>query len=179
MTKLKEGYVQIYTGDGKGKTTAAIGLGIRAAGNDMIVYMIQFLKSGKSGEIRSINKLEPNFKVYNFEKERGFFWTLNEEEKKELKCEIDEAYKFCIETIKNNRCDILILDEIMGALSNKLLSEQQIIDLIESKPRNMEIIMTGRNVPESVINKADLVTEMKEIKHYFNNGISARLGIEY
>lgn len=179
MSNIKEGYVQIYTGDGKGKTTAAIGLGIRAAGNDMVVYMVQFLKNRKSGEIKSINKLGSNFKVYNFEKEKGFFWTLNEEEKKELKYEINETYKFCIETIKNNRCDILILDEIMGALTNKLLNEQQIIDLIEIKPRTMEIIMTGRNVPEAIINKADLVTEMKEIKHYFNKGVPAREGIEY
>lgn len=179
MTKLEKGYFQVYTGNGKGKTTASIGQGVRAVGNGLSVYMIQFLKGGFSGELEAIKKLEPQFKIYRFEKERGFFWTLNEEEKIELKNEIKNAYNFCIEVMKNRKCDMLILDEIIGAFHNKLLSLEELAKLVDSKPNDMELIMTGRNVPEEIANKANLITEMREIKHYFNEGISSRKGIEY
>lgn len=179
MHKLKKGYVQVYTGDGKGKTTAAVGLAVRAAGDGYKVIMVQFLKSGSTGELNSAKLLHPNFVIRRFEKPRGFFWTLNEEEKLELKKEIGEAYEFCISTLKEVGCDILILDEVMGALSNKLICDEQIQDLISLKPENMELILTGRNAPQSIIDKADLVTEMKGVKHYFEQGISAREGIEY
>lgn len=179
MSKLSKGYVQVYTGNGKGKTTAAVGLAVRAAGDGYNVFMVQFLKSGSTGELESVKKLTPNFKIFRFEKKRGFFWTLNDKEKAELKLEIQEAYNFCVDVLRNNKCDILIMDEIMGALSNELVSEEQLLKLIEFKPDNMELILTGRNVPEEIVNKADLVTEMKEIKHYFSKGVPAREGIEY
>ncbi|MFL0250824.1 cob(I)yrinic acid a,c-diamide adenosyltransferase [Clostridium neuense] len=179
MNHIKEGFIEIYTGDGKGKTTAALGLGMRAAGNEMIVYMVQFLKGSETGELASIKKLEPYFKIFRFEKERDFFWNLNNEEKEELKIEIRRAYNFCMDVLKNQKCDILIMDEVMGALGNKLLSEEDILKLMESKPKNVELVLTGRNVPLNIINKADLVTEMKPIKHYFEKGVTARKGIEY
>lgn len=177
--RLQKGYIQVYTGDGKGKTTAAVGLATRAAGDGFKVYMVQFLKGGHTGELESAKKLQPEFQIFRFEKPRGFFWTLDDEEKKELKKEINKAYEFCMESLKNNECDILIMDEVMGVLANKLLTEEQLLQLLDSKPENIEIILTGRNVPESIIKKADLVTEMKEIKHYFREGVPAREGIEY
>lgn len=176
---IKEGYIEIYTGDGKGKTTAALGLGMRAAGNNMTVYMVRFLKGGKSGELESIKKLEPYFKVFRFEKERDFFWNLNDEEKKELKSEIRKAYEFCIDVLKNKKCDILIMDEVMGVLQNNLLTEEDILKLMDLKPKNVELVLTGRNVPLKIIDRADLVTEMNPIKHYFEKGVAAREGIEY
>lgn len=179
MGKLEKGYVQVYTGNGKGKTTAALGLGLRAAGDNFSVYMVQFLKTSKTGEIESVKKLDNNFKIFRFEKKRGFFWTLNDEEKKELKTEVQKAYEFCLDTLENSLCDILIMDEVMGALSNKLLSVEQITKLIDEKPENMELVLTGRNVPEAIAEKADLITEMKDIKHYMDKGIAAREGIEY
>lgn len=179
MEKLKKGYVQIYTGDGKGKTTAALGQGLRAAGDGLKVYMVQFLKGDQTGELESVKKLEPDFKIFRFERPRGFFWTLSGKEKVELKHDIDEAYDFCESVLKNHLCDILILDEIMGVIQNKLLMENDVLKLIESKPSDIEMIMTGRNVPQSIAEKADLITEMKEIKHYFNSGVAARKGIEY
>ena len=179
MHKLKKGYVQIYTGDGKGKTTAAIGLAVRAAGDGFKVIMVQFLKSSVTGELNSAKQLDPNFVIKRFEKPRGFFWTLNQEEKLELQKEINKSYKFCAKTLKEQACDILILDEVMGALSNNLISNEQIQDLIALKPDNMELILTGRNAPQSIIDKADLVTEMKQVKHYFQKGVSSREGIEY
>lgn len=176
---LKRGCVQVYTGNGKGKTTAAVGLAVRAAGNGLKVFMVQFLKSGATGELESAKKLEPNFEIFRFEKKRGFFWTLSDEQKLELKKEIQEAYSFCRKVLEEKQCDILIMDEIMGALSNNLVSLEQLIELIAIKPENMELILTGRNVPQEIVDRADLVTEMKDIKHYFEQGVPAREGIEY
>jgi cob(I)alamin adenosyltransferase len=179
MGKLKKGYIQVYTGDGKGKTTAAVGIATRAAGNEYRVIMVQFLKGGATGELESAKKLYPYFSIHRFEKPRGFFWTLNDAEKQELKQEIQEAYKFCLKQLEERNCDILILDEIMGALGNKLVTEDQILELMNRKPEDIELIMTGRNVPEKVIERANLVTEMKAIKHYFDEGVPARKGIEF
>lgn len=179
MEKLKEGYIQIYTGDGKGKTTAALGLGMRAAGNGLKVYMVQFLKSSMTGELSSVKMLEPNFKIFRFEKERNFFWNLNDDEKLELKKEILEEYNFCLQVLKNRQCDILIMDEIMGTLKNELISEEQLLELISIKPIDMELILTGRNVPLNIQEKADLITEMKAVKHYYTKGVPSREGIEF
>lgn len=179
MGKLKEGYIQIYTGNGKGKTTAAMGLATRASGNEYMVYIVQFLKTGVTGELESAKKMAPYFNIFRFEKPKGFFWTLTDEQKLELKKEIENAYKFCLDAIENKKCDILILDEVMGTLSNGLLTEEQIIYLMENKPCDMELIMTGRNVPDKIAEKANLITEMKEIKHYYKDGVPARKGIEF
>ena len=179
MGKLKNGYVQIYTGNGKGKTTASVGLAVRAAGNEYNVFMVQFLKTSKTGEIEAAKKMAPFFNIFRFEKKRGFFWTLNSEEKSELKQEVQKAYEFCLEALHGEKCDILIMDEVMGALNNKLISEKQLLELIEVKPDNVELILTGRDAPISIIDKANLVTEMKDIKHYFNEGVPSREGIEF
>lgn len=179
MGELKKGYIQIYTGNGKGKTTAAVGLGVRAAGSRLKVVMVQFLKGGHTGELESAALLEPYFKIVRFEKTRGFFWNLNEAEKNELRKEIGEAYDFCLSIMKEQKCDILILDEIMGTLGNGLISEEQVLHLMDIKPDNMELIMTGRNAPGKIIDKADLVTEMTPIKHYIDKGIAGRKGIEF
>jgi cob(I)alamin adenosyltransferase len=179
LSNIKQGYVQIYTGNGKGKTTAAIGLGVRAAGHKYKVIMVQFLKANDTGELYSIKQLEPYFKIFRFEKKRDFFWNLTDEQKVELKNEIKEAYEFVENILKYEKCDILILDEIMGTLKNKLIEEEDVLHLIDIKPKSMELISTGRNVPQNIIEKADLVTEMKDIKHYFKEGVASREGIEY
>jgi cob(I)alamin adenosyltransferase len=179
MGNLNKGYIQIYTGNGKGKTTAAVGLATRAAGNKFRVCMVQFLKSGVTGELESAKLMAPYFTIHRFERPRGFFWTLNDQEKIELKEDIQVAYKFCIKQLEEGNCDILIMDEIMGTLSNGLITEEQLIELIDKKPDDVELIMTGRNVPESIMQRANLVTEMKDLKHYFNEGVPARKGIEF
>lgn len=176
---LKVGLVQIYMGDGKGKTTAALGQAMRSAGCGLKVYMVQFLKGNETGELESCRRLYPEFQIFRFEKPRGFFWTLNDTEKGELIKEIDKAFSFCRSAAENNECDVLILDEIMGVLQNKLLPVESVMELIRNKPQTMEIIMTGRTAPREIIDAADLVTEMKEIKHYYKKGIPARKGIEY
>ncbi|MGL4774733.1 MAG: cob(I)yrinic acid a,c-diamide adenosyltransferase [Clostridium sp.] len=179
MMELIKGYIQVYTGDGKGKTTCALGQGFRAVGNGLKVKMVQFLKSGETGELESVKRLGEDFKIYRFEKRRGFVWTLNEEEIEEVKKEVKVAFEFIKEIIVDNSCDILIIDEVMGVLSNKFLTEDEVLEVLNSKPDKMELILTGRNVPEKILERADLVTEMKPIKHYFKKGVPARKGIEY
>lgn len=176
---LDIGCIQVYTGNGKGKTTAALGQGIRAYGNGLKVIMVQYLKSGYTGELNTINNLNQNFEIYRFEKERDFFWNLSEAEKEDLQKEINTATDFVEEVIKENKCDMLILDEIIGAMGNNLIDVDKLIKVLKSKPKSMEIILTGRNAPEWLIELADLVTEMKEIKHYYKKGINSRQGIEY
>lgn len=170
--------IQIYTGNNKGKTTAAIGQGIRACGNGFNVIMIQFLKTSSSGELNILKNIN-NFTVKRFEKTKGFVWNLNEEEKNNLKGEIREAYNYAVNIIKNNKCDMLILDEIMGVLYNKFLTVDEVINLLDYNKTNIEIILTGRDAPKRLIERADLVTEMKCIKHYYDKGVPARKGIEY
>lgn len=176
--KLEKGLIQVYTGNGKGKTTAALGQGLRACGRGLKVCMVQFLKSGDTGELHSVEKLKPLFEIYRFERERGFFWTLSDSEKQELKQDIDKGFQFIRNIVQENKCDILIIDELLGVLGNKLLTIAEVVELLSSKPDTMEMIITGRNVPDEIAEIADLVTEMREVKHYFNNGVNAREGIE-
>jgi len=176
---LERGLIQIYTGEGKGKTTAALGQAFRAVGSGYRVYMIQFLKGSATGELYTVKRLEPDFEIFRFEKKRGFFWTLTEEQKKELAVEITEAFEFAKEVCREEACNILILDEIMGVINNKLLSIEEVCRFLRNKPEKMEIILTGRDTPEEIMEIANLVTEMKLLKHPFEQGIGAREGIEW
>ncbi|MDP4109940.1 MAG: cob(I)yrinic acid a,c-diamide adenosyltransferase [Bacillota bacterium] len=175
---LCKGYIQVYTGDGKGKTTAALGQGLRSAGRGLSVYMVQFLKTSDSGELHSTKWLNGNFRIFRFESEKGFFWTLNEEQKKLLKTEIASAMDFVRKVIKDAECDVLILDEVAAVLTNGLYCADELAGMLKSKPDTMEIILTGRSMPQKITEIANLITEMKEIKHYFNEGVPARDGIE-
>jgi len=179
MDRLERGYIQVYTGNGKGKTTAAVGQAVRSVGNGLKVYMLQFLKADETGELEIAKLLGDKFRIFRFESKKGFTWNLNDEEKAILQTEVNTAYNFAMEVVNMNTCDVFILDEIMAIVSNKLLTEAQVIDLIDNKPINMELILTGRNVPKSIMEKADLVTEMKMLKHYIDKGVYAREGIEF
>lgn len=176
---MEKGLVQIYCGNGKGKSTAAIGLGIRALGNGLKVIMVQFLKNGQTGECEFIKTLEPNFKIFHFEKERGFTWTLTEEEKKELQVEIQIALKFAKKVMDTEECDILILDEVLGAVSEGLVESSQICQLIDECSDQVELVLTGREVPDDIAAKADYISRIEAVKHPINKGIMARKGIEY
>ncbi|NLY43470.1 MAG: cob(I)yrinic acid a,c-diamide adenosyltransferase [Clostridiaceae bacterium] len=176
---MKNGLVQVYTGDGKGKTTAAIGQGIRSAGRGLKVVMIQFLKSCDTGELHICNQLGDCFKIVRFEKKRGFFWTLNEKEIAELKTEVNKALEYAQEIMKKEECDVLILDEIMAVIHNNLIDERFICELIQKKPQSIELILTGRDAPKGIVDLADYVSEIIPVKHPMEKGISARKGIEY
>ncbi len=176
---MDKGLVHIYCGDGKGKTTAAVGLGMRAIGNDYKVIMIQFLKCGDSGECKIIREIEPRFNVFNFEKKRGFTWELNDEEKAELKSEIGNALMFATKVMNTRQCDLLILDEVLNALSLGFITEEQMCEIIDNKPDEIELVLTGRDAPESIKERADYISKIELIKHPYEEGIDARRGIEY
>ncbi|MEG0013744.1 MAG: cob(I)yrinic acid a,c-diamide adenosyltransferase [Cellulosilyticaceae bacterium] len=176
---MEQGLVQIYCGNGKGKTTSAIGLGIRAIGSKLKVIMIQFLKNDNTGECETLKNLEPYFKVFHFEKRRGFTWTLTDEEKAELKNEIAMAIKFAKKVMDTEECDVLILDEIFGAISGGFVTEEELCELIDGKTDQVELVLTGRDVPESVAQRAAYISKIEPVKHPMNEGIMARKGIEY
>ncbi len=169
------GFVQVYTGKGKGKTTAAIGIGIRAAGAGLEVCMIQFVKGKKDSAIRILEDIE-NFHFKQFGK-RGIRKkeNLTEEEKKLA----EKALKEVKEAIDEDKIDLLILDEVNIAIDQELIDLDEILEIIEEKPDDLELILTGRYAKEEIIKKSDLVTDMKNIKHYLQAGVKAREGIDY
>ena len=176
MTKLEKGLVQVYTGSGKGKTSAAFGLALRATGRGLKVYVIQFIKGGFDyGELHVVDRL-PNLTLKAFG--RGKFITSKPPEKEDVRL-AEEALKLAEETIGSREFDVVVLDEINVALYLKLIELQKVVEIIKKKPENVESVLTGRNAPEEIIELADLVTELKEIKHPFSRGFHARKGIEY
>jgi len=176
MPRLEKGLVQVYTGNGKGKTTAAFGLALRAIGRGLKVYIIQFIKGGFDyGELYMVDKL-PNLKLKAFG--RGRFVT--EKPAGKLDVELaEEALALAEEVIKSGEYDIVILDEINVALNLKLIKTEKVLELMKNKPQHVELVLTGRYASSQILRAADLVTEMKEVKHPFNRGYQARKGIEY
>jgi cob(I)alamin adenosyltransferase len=180
MTEEKnKGLVIVYTGDGKGKTTAALGLCIRAVGYDKKVCIIQFIKgSWKYGEIEGIKKLAPNVEFHR--KGLGFVGIIDDKlERSEHVRAAGEALKFAEGQMLSGRYDIVILDEINVAVKLGLIEVDDLVDLINKKPEGLDLILTGRNAAEEVVERADLVTEMREIKHPFQKGIKAKKGIDF
>jgi cob(I)alamin adenosyltransferase len=176
MPGLEQGFVQVYTGNGKGKTSAAFGLALRAIGRGLKVYVIQFIKGGFDyGELYIVDKL-PNLKLEAFGK--GKFVTEKPPGKEDVEL-AQEALALAEEIVKSGEYDIVILDEINVALNLKLINLEKVLELIEKKPEHVELVLTGRCAPDEIIEIADLVTEMKEVKHPYNKGVQARKGIEY
>lgn len=174
--RLKQGLVQVYFGRGKGKTTAAIGQGVRATGHGFKVYIIQFMKGNyKYGEIEAIKNI-PNFELIQFGSP-DLIAEPNDFDKEEGKKALDFAEK----VILSDEYDIVILDEIGVAISMNVIPVEPVLELIKIKPENVELILTGGPKMHPKIKElADLVTEMRMIKHYYSSkGISARYGIEY
>ena len=176
MQKLKQGFIQIYTGNGKGKTTAAIGQAVRAAGFGLKTYIIQFMKEFPYNELNSLKHLKQWITIEQFCGDEFVY-------KKELpgKEELAKAKKglsSAKEKMLSGDFDIIILDEVCVSIYFGLLNTDNILDFIKEKPANVELILTGRYCPAELIEKADLVTEMKEVKHYYEKGILSRRGIE-
>jgi cob(I)alamin adenosyltransferase len=174
--RLERGLIQVYTGNGKGKTSAAFGLALRAVGRGLKVYVIQFIKGGFDyGELYVVKYL-PNFKLKAFG--RGKFVTDVPPAREDVKL-AKEAFKLAREVVNGGEYDVVILDEINVALHLKLLKIDEVTELIKNKPRHVELVLTGRYVLPEVVELADLVTEMREIKHPYTKGMPPRRGIEY
>lgn len=174
MTAQK-GFVHVYTGNGKGKTTAAIGLGIRAVGAGLRVHMIQFMKGRRYSEIDALEKI-PGFTVVQFGRDEFV------SKQKPEQIDIDLAQKglaHARDILKKNDHDVVILDEINVAVDYHLLSIQDVVDLIKQKPENMELVLTGRYARPEIIQQANLVSEVLEIKHPFQKGAPCRKGIDW
>jgi cob(I)alamin adenosyltransferase len=172
---FEKGYIHIYTGSGKGKTTAAIGLGLRAAGAGFKVYMIQFMKGRRYSELESIEKIQ-NFEFVQYGRDE-FVSKENPE-----KIDIDlakEGFTHAQETIKKGKYDMVILDEINVAVDFNLINLKDLLNLINNKPEKLELVLTGRYSHPEIIKIADIVTEMLEIKHPYQKGIMARKGVDF
>jgi cob(I)alamin adenosyltransferase len=177
MTKRKRvGLIIVNTGNGKGKTTAALGTALRAVGVKFKVFMVQFIKgSWDYGELHVVEKLKPYFEI----KPMGEGFTWETKDKKRDTEVATKAWEFCKELIRKNEHDLLIFDEINNAIDYGYVDVTDVIDALKKKPKEMHIILTGRNAPQALIDVADLVTEMREIKHPFHKGIYAQKGIEF
>jgi len=172
------GLIQLYTGDGKGKTTAAFGQAIRCAGNNNKVIIFQFLKGKDSGESLFLENNE-YIELYHLNIEGSFSWRKSKEAEDLVIAEIHMAMDYVKEIIKYDRCDMLVLDEIVHVFKREYYSLKDFVALLKERPQIMEVILTGRGAMEELYDIADLVTEMKKIKHPFDEGIKARQGIEY
>ena len=169
-----KGYVQVYTGSGKGKTTAALGLALRAAGAGLKVYIAQFVKGMKYAEINILDKLSDSIALKQYG--RSCFINRNPDEKDIQAAQ--EGLKEVREIMCSGEYQMIILDEANIATSYNLFSVEELLDFIRAKPEDVELVITGRMADPRVIEEADLVTEMKEIKHYYQSGVKARDGIE-
>ena len=182
LDKSKLGLVQIFWGNGKGKTTSALGTALRACGNGYKVHLVQFMKNGASsleeqipGEIKALEK----FSNFTFKRFGTGNWVLPKKPKEEHIKNVQEALDY-LKSSLNKDYDIIIADEILYAVQLNLLKEEDIIDLIKTKPKNKELILTGSHLPfPKIFELADLVTEIKKIKHPYDKGILARKGLEY
>lgn len=169
-----KGYVQVYTGNGKGKTTAALGLSLRAAGAGLKVYIAQFMKMGEYSEIKALKRFSDLITVEQFGTGKFILDQPSPEEILAAK----EGLKRISAIIAAGKYDLIVLEEANLAVKFNLFPVEDLLDIINAKPEPLELVITGRYADPVIIEKADLVTEMKEIKHYFQKGVAARVGIE-
>lgn len=188
MTSSRTGLVHIYTGDGKGKTTAALGLALRAVGHGMRVCFIQFMKGDMDlGERKAAARLAPEFEIHWFCSPRWGdatkappgtpWWQLHPSD--EDRNQAQNGMEFACRAVTSGDYSLVVLDEVFNALRYQLISLEQILSLICARPPAVELILTGRGAPGEVIRAADLVTEMKPVKHPYATGVPARRGIEF
>ena len=169
-----KGYVQVYTGDGKGKTTAALGLALRAAGADLKVFIAQFVKGMEYSELKSIKRFDDLITLKQYGRAAFIHGEPTPEDFDAAKKGFDDLKQ----AIASGEYAVVIIDEANIAIYYKLFTVEELICLIDEKPGHVEIVITGRKADPKIIERADLVTEMKEVKHYYNHGVKARKGIE-
>ncbi len=171
---MERGYIQVYTGDGKGKTTAALGLALRAAGAGLKVYIVQFLKKGGYSELRALERFSGEIRIEQFGTGRYIRGNPEPDDIAAAKAALD-AVK---DALAKSAYDLLIMDEINVACFFGLVSPEDLMEIIDKKPLGVELVFTGRNAPEQLVQRADLVTCMTAVKHYYEKGVLARKGIE-
>lgn len=177
----KHGYIQVYTGDGKGKTTASLGLAMRALGRCWKVLIVMFTKGGNDyGELNSFMELSPtiseNLKIIQAGLDRVIYKN-NQNEQDEI--EIKKGWELAKAAIKNDEYQLIILDEANIAIDMGIIDVDEVVDVLSNKPDEMEIVLTGRNAHSKIVEIAHLVSKIEPVKHYWDTGIAARKGIEY
>lgn len=168
--------LHIYCGDGKGKTTCAMGLAVRAAGHGRKVVVAQFLKGDNSGE-RAVLESLPNVNCLSVPKTIKFIFTMSEQEKAETRAQTSAAFAQATEVSRS--ADLLVLDELCGAISTGMVPLEEVLAFLDSRPETLEVVITGRDPDPELQKRADYITEMKKVKHPFDKGISAREGVEW
>lgn len=174
--------IEIYCGNGKGKTTAAVGLALRAAGNEIPVLFIQFMKDGSSGEIRMLETFS-NITVCYPNPFYGFASTMNEQQKEEMRAQYQGFLEMAAQMQKDLPAEmkvhmVIVLDEVIHACNKNLLEEKALLKLLEECPDHIELVLTGRNPSKRLLEKADYISEVEKIRHPFDKGVPARKGIE-
>jgi cob(I)alamin adenosyltransferase len=173
---IGKGYVQVYTGSGKGKTTASLGLAVRAAGHGLKTVIIQFMKGWIDyGELAGVRMLAPYVEIH--QAGRDTFVNRKNPDPEDVRLAL-EGWELASGIISRREADIVVLDEINCAMDFGLLPVGEVLEAIRRKPDGMELILTGRGAPPEIIDAADLVTEMREIRHYYAKGVDARVGVE-
>ena len=176
MQNAFQGYVQVYTGNGKGKTTAALGLALRAAGHGQASFIGQFLKGQRYGELRSVRRLSPLITIRQFGR-KGFLHVTGDPDEEDIR-RARRGFEACLRALVSGKYRIVVLDELNVALHFRLLDRRDIELLLDRRPADVELVLTGRYAPAWLSRRADLVTEMRDRKHYYNIGVGARRGIE-
>jgi len=172
--RLSHGCVQVYTGDGKGKTTAALGLALRAAGAGLRVFIGQFMKAGRTAEMQALEALGDRIRTRQYGTGQFVRDTPTPADIEAARCGLAEIAG----VVREGRFDVVILDEAAPAVHFGLFSAQELIQVIESRPPHVELVITGRRAPREITDRADLVTEMRAVRHYYDAGVPARHGIE-
>ena len=175
---MSHGLIHLYTGDGKGKTTAALGLLLRARGCGMRVVLAQFLKGRDTGELHSVEQF-PDVTVLRYTRDFGFYFSASETDKAEMKRQNNMNLTEACKLAADGLCDLLILDEICAAYNNGAVDTKLADKLIMNKPASLELVLTGRNAPPHFMEIADYITDFVKCKHPYDSGVPAREGIEY
>lgn len=178
MAENNLGCIHIYYGNGKGKTTCAMGLAVRAAGCGKKVLIIQFMKTGRSSEIAVLESL-PGIEIMDAPRMKKFSFRMTDEEKQEMLTADNAVLGEIREKVAGGDYDLLIMDETLGSCHKGFLDEQLLIDFLKNKPEHLEVVMTGRHPDDTLMDIADYVTEMHKVKHPYDQGIMARRGIEF
>ncbi len=171
---MRKGYIQVYTGNGKGKTTAAVGLAVRAAGAGLRVLFAQFIKKRRCSEHKALERFSDLITVRQY----GTGFIRGRRPSRAARSLSEKGLEDAREEVVSGQYDIVILDEINVAINRGLIDLEDVISMLDSKPPNVELVLTGRYAHSRIIRKADLVTEMKKVKHYMDKGVKARIGIE-
>lgn len=174
---MEKGLIHIYHGDGKGKTTAAVGLAVRAAGAGMHVAFIQLMKDATSAELKVLKKID-QIEVYTIKNTYGFTWNMSDDNRIQLRMQNDRAVKAMIKAAKEEVYQMIVVDEMMSAYQGGFVDKTSVLELMQLCKGTTELVFTGRNPAKELLNRADYITEMKNKRHPYEKGVTARVGIE-